>query len=134
MLENYKDWDDKLDSALWLFWTAYKVSTGMTLFQLVYGIEAVVPMEFVVLSLRISAAHKLPSEESLQHRQEQLLQLEEDRMLSALTVEVIQKRRQAWMSRQIKFKIFKEKDWVMMYNSKLGPHPCKLKLRYLGPY
>ena len=38
------------------------------------------------------------------------------------------------MSRLIKFKILKEKDWVMMYNSKLGPHLGKLKLRYLGPY
>ena len=66
--DNYKDWDDKLDSALWSFWTTYKVSTRMTPFRLVYGIEAIVPIEFVVPSLRISVAQKLSSEESLQHR------------------------------------------------------------------
>lgn len=38
------------------------------------------------------------------------------------------------MNRNIKFKIFKVGDWVMLYNSKLGPHPGKLKLRYIGPY
>ena len=38
------------------------------------------------------------------------------------------------MARQIKFKNFQKGDWVMMYNSKLGPHRGKLKLRYLGPY
>ena len=73
MADHYKDWDDKLDSALWSFWTAFKVSTGMTPFQLVYGIEAVVPMEFVVLTLRISSEYRLSPEESLKHRQEQLL-------------------------------------------------------------
>ena len=36
--------------------------------------------------------------------------------------------------RQVKFKIFQKGDWVMMYNSRLGPHPGKLKLRYFGPY
>ncbi len=30
--ENKKDWDDKLDSALWSFRTAFKVATGMTPF------------------------------------------------------------------------------------------------------
>ena len=65
MSDNYKDWDDKLDSALWSFWTTYKVSIGMTPFRLVYGIEVVVLMEFVVLSLRISVAHKISSKESL---------------------------------------------------------------------
>ncbi|MCO5601865.1 hypothetical protein L7F22_055990 [Adiantum nelumboides] len=53
--ENKKDWDEKLNSALWSFRTAFKVTTGMTPFRLVYGLEAVVPMEFVVLSLRVTA-------------------------------------------------------------------------------
>ena len=34
----------------------------------------------------------------------------------------------------IKFKVFKVKDWVMVYKSKLGPFPRKLSLRYIGPY
>ncbi|MCO5605726.1 hypothetical protein L7F22_059910 [Adiantum nelumboides] len=53
--EDHKDWDLKLDLALWSFRTAFKVTTGMTPFKLVYGLEAVVPMEFVVPSLRVSA-------------------------------------------------------------------------------
>ncbi|MCO5568833.1 hypothetical protein L7F22_022534 [Adiantum nelumboides] len=55
-------------------------------------------------------------------------------MQSAYLVEIGQRRRQAWMSRQVKFKIFQVGDWVMLYNSKLGPHPGKLKLRYFEPY
>ena len=68
------------------------------------------------------------------HRQQELLKLEEDRIHSAYVAEVSQHRRQAWMTRQVKFKIFQTNDWVMMYNLKSGPHPGKLKLRYFGPY
>lgn len=38
------------------------------------------------------------------------------------------------MNRNIKFKLFTEGDLVLPYNSKLGPHPGKLKLRYVGPF
>ncbi len=78
--DNKKEWDTKLDSALWAFRTAYKVSTGMTPFRMVYGLEAIVPMEFVVPSLRIAIQHKLSDEDSSVFRQEQLLQLDEDRI------------------------------------------------------
>ena len=129
---NHKDWDDKLDSALWSFRTAFKV-TRMTPFKLVYGLEAVVPMEFVVPSLRISAEKQSPKM-SVLHRSKYLMQLEEDRLVSSYITEVIQRRRQAWVSKNVKFKIFQVGDWVMLYNSRLGPHPGKLTLRYQGPY
>ena len=57
--DNKSNWDQKLDSALWSFRTAFKVTTGMTPFKLVYGLEAVVPMEFLVPSLRVAADSKL---------------------------------------------------------------------------
>ena len=132
--DNKSGWDKKLDSALCSSRTAFKVTTGMTPFRLVYGLEAVVPMEFVVPSLRVAADQRLPWEASLQIRQQQLNQLEEDRTVSSYVSDIIQSRRQAWVNRNIKFKIFKEGYWVMLYNSKLGPHPGKLKLRYIGPY
>lgn len=52
MSDNRKDWDQKLNFALWASRIAYKVSTGMTPFRLTYGLEAVVPMEYIVPSLR----------------------------------------------------------------------------------
>lgn len=132
--ENRSDWEDKLDSVLWAFRTAYKVATGMTPFKLVYGMEAVVPMEYVIPSLRLAIQYHLSPEDSINHRKQELLKLEEDQIYSTYVAEISQKRRQAWMTRQVKFKIFQKGDWVMMYNSKLGPHPGKLKLKYFGPY
>ncbi|MCO5615055.1 hypothetical protein L7F22_069343 [Adiantum nelumboides] len=132
--QNTTDWDEKLDSALWAFRTAFKVTTRMTPFKSVYGLEAVVPMEFLVPSLRVAVQQKLSPEESVNYRKEQLLKLEEDRIQSMYTAEIIQQRRQAWINRNIKFKIFSPGDWVMVYNSKLGHTPGKLKLRYVGPF
>ena len=55
-------------------------------------------------------------------------------MVSAYIAQIMQRRRQAWVAMNVKFKVFKEQDWVMVYNSKLGPFQGKLSLRYIGPY
>ena len=67
---------------MWSFKIAFKVSIGMTPFRLAYGLKAVVPMEFVVPSLRVSA-EKLPSNLSVRHKTRYLMQMEEEKMVSA---------------------------------------------------
>lgn len=47
--------------------------------------------------------------------------------------ETIQERRKAWADRNGKHKMFKEDDWVVVFNSRLGKHLGKLKLRWVGP-
>ena len=76
----------------------------MTPFRLVYGLEVVIPMEFLVPSLRIAVDQKLPIQESLKFRQHHLNQLEEDRSLSAYVLED-KNRRQASVTRNVKFKV-----------------------------
>lgn len=44
-----------------------------------YGLEVVVPMEFMVPSLGMAIKEKLPMEQSRAERIQELLQLEEDR-------------------------------------------------------
>lgn len=61
----------------------------VTPFKLVYGLEAVVPMEFLVPSLRIAIDHKLSAEEALNYRLDKLLELEQERIQSSYTSEVI---------------------------------------------
>ena len=39
------NWNLQLFSALWAYWTKVKTSTSFTPFQLVYGIEATLPIE-----------------------------------------------------------------------------------------
>ena len=72
-----EDWEDNLPSALWAYRTAYKVTTGHTPFQLMFGQEAVVPAEFMILSLRIALENKLGDVKSLRERLCNLNKLEE---------------------------------------------------------
>ena len=50
----------------------------MASFKLVYGQEAVMPMEYIVPSLRIARATDMADEATLEDRETQLVQLEED--------------------------------------------------------
>lgn len=59
---------------------------------------------------------------------------DEKRIHAAWTAEAVQKRRKRWLDRDAKFKIFREGNHVLMFNSKTSPHYGKLKLRWIGPY
>ena len=48
------DWEQKLSSVLWAYQTAYKTAVGTTPFQLVYGLNAILPIEFILPTLRVA--------------------------------------------------------------------------------
>ena len=53
MTVTYKDWHEMLPFALHVYRTTARTSTGATLFSLVYGMEAVLPAQWMVaLSLQ----------------------------------------------------------------------------------
>jgi hypothetical protein len=54
---------------------------GKSLFQLVYGQEKMIPMEFIVPSLHIAAITEISDIGAIEERLAQLFQLEEDRFL-----------------------------------------------------
>ena len=54
VVDSKKDWDTKLVAALWAYRTTFKVTTQATPFSLVYGGEAILPIELEVPSLRVA--------------------------------------------------------------------------------
>jgi hypothetical protein len=57
-------------------------------FKLVYGLEAVVPMEYLVLSLRIAAFTGMDDTDVVQDRLMQLMEIEEDRFIAGFHQQV----------------------------------------------
>ncbi|RVW62652.1 Gypsy retrotransposon integrase-like protein 1 [Vitis vinifera] len=50
MVETSRDWSEKLPFALWVYRTSFRTSTGATPYSLVYGMEAVLPVEIEMRS------------------------------------------------------------------------------------
>jgi hypothetical protein len=62
--------------------------TGHTPFMLVYGQEAVVPLEFLIPSLCVAAITQMTKRGAIQERLNQLLSMEEDQILVGFHQEV----------------------------------------------
>ena len=54
MVETSRHWSEKLPFSLWAYRTSFRTSIGVTLYYLVYGMEAVLPVEIETGSLRVA--------------------------------------------------------------------------------
>ena len=68
MVVTYKDWHEILPFVLHGYHTFVRTSTGATPFSLVYGMEAVLPIEVEIPSLRVIMETKLSEAEWIQNR------------------------------------------------------------------
>jgi len=59
-----RDWNVKLNECLWAYRNKVRTPTGNTLFSLVYGCEAVIPLKIQTPSLRVALATKMTDEDN----------------------------------------------------------------------
>ena len=64
MVETPKDWSEKLPFPLWAYRTYFRTSTGATPYSLVYGMEAMLPIEIEMGSLRVALEHQISETET----------------------------------------------------------------------
>ncbi len=129
-----RDWHLIMYSALWAYWTSVRNATEFTPFQLVYGLEAILPIQCEISSLKL-AVDLLPrtSEEEAQFLE--LIQLDETCLDEASANEAHKKRVKAQFNKNVKPRVFSEGDLVLLYDQEYDTLGAgKFKSLCMGPY
>ncbi|MCO5550470.1 hypothetical protein L7F22_003957 [Adiantum nelumboides] len=106
----------------------------MTPFRMVYGTQAVVPLEFAVPSLRMAEQYDMDFNVVLKKRLDDLQKLDKLRLRALLEQQIVQQKRKYWHDSKTKVREFKQGNLVLLYQSKLGPKKPNLKITWSEPY
>ena len=111
------NWHLQLFSALWSYRTTVKMSTGSTPFQLVYEMEATLPIECAVPSLKL-VVELLPNTTIDEEIFLFLNKLDETRRDATLANEAHKRRMKFQYDRTVQPHSFNEEDLVLTYDQK----------------
>ena len=119
---------------LWAYRTSVKLATGFSPFELVHGVEFVLPIECEIPSLKI-AIELLPDTSEVEERLLYLQQLDENRRDAAIANEIHKNWVKACYDQSVHPRNFSEGDLVLVYDQDkdiLGAG--KFVSMWLGPY
>ena len=102
MVETSRDWSEKLPFALWAYRTSFRTSTRATPYSLVYGMEAVLPVEIEMRSLRVTLEQQIFETEWVQYFFYQLSLLDERRLRAADHVQAYQRKMARAFKKRVK--------------------------------
>jgi hypothetical protein len=133
--ENKKSWDRKTMYALWADHTTTKTSTIKNPFDLVYGLEAHLPIKIQIPTPQVAQQFVI-DKEALQGRIDQLMELDETRRMAFDQMEKNQEKVKGTLDRNSRKSDFNKWDLVLLWDKrreKLGMHQ-KFDSLWLGPY
>jgi hypothetical protein len=107
-------WHVMFFSVLWAYRTSVKSATGFTPFQLVYGLEFVLPIECEITSLKL-AVQLLPNTSAEEELLLYLMQLDETYCDATLVIETQKKHVKSQYDKHVKPRTFFEGDLVLLY-------------------
>ncbi|PKI69600.1 hypothetical protein CRG98_010013 [Punica granatum] len=113
MTVNYKDWHEMLPFALLEYRTSIRSSTGATQYSLVYGMEAVLPIEVEIPSMRVIAESKLKEAEWANQRYEQLNLIDDKRLTALCHGQCYQQKMARTFNKKVRPREFSPSDLVL---------------------
>ena len=128
------NWHIQLFSALWEYQNSVNTTMGFTPFQLVYGLEAIIPIECEIPSLKLTI-DLLPNTNEEEQRLLYLSHLDKIRWDASLANESHQKCIKKRYDRSVHPRVFSEGDLVLVYDQDkdtLGAG--KFEPLWYGPY
>ena len=123
MVESYKDWSEFLQFALWGYRMTARISTGVRPYSLVYGYDAVLPVEVEIQSLRVLLETKIPEYQWMESRLAQLILLDEKRLKALHHMQLYQKRIARAYNKKIKPGKIREGELVLKHTKPLLTDP-----------
>ncbi|MCO5587528.1 hypothetical protein L7F22_041478 [Adiantum nelumboides] len=130
-----KRWDNFLDGAIWAYRTTYKDATQFTPFHLVYGQEALQPIELNIPTIKLTGRQEKNNDEAWIDRLLNLVELEWKREAAYHCYKKKSLQLKDKVNEGIKDKEIKEKSLVLRYNNALDNRfDAKFERRKEGPF
>ena len=135
MTITYKDWHEMLPFALHGYRTSVRTSIGATPFSLVYGMEAVLPVEVEIPSLSVLLDVKLDEAEWIRTRFNELSLIEERRLAAVCHGQLYQRRMKRAFDQKVRPRSYQTGDLVLKRILPPGTdNRGKWTPNYEGPY
>ncbi|XP_019166707.1 PREDICTED: uncharacterized protein LOC109162459 [Ipomoea nil] len=108
-----RDWQEMMEEALWAYRTTYRTPTQSTPYSLVYGVEAVLPLERQIPSLRLAIQEGLTDEDNVKLRLAELEALDEKKLQAQQSLECYQARISRAFNKRVRIRSFQVGDKVL---------------------
>jgi hypothetical protein len=112
--KNRRDWHDRLFEALWAYRVFVRTPTQATPYSLVYGSEAVLPLEVQLPSLRVAIHEGISNDEQIKLRFQGLNALEEGRLQAVQNLEISRQNMVRAYDKLVKHMVFRKGELVLV--------------------
>ncbi|KAJ4769671.1 hypothetical protein LUZ62_053928 [Rhynchospora pubera] len=134
--KNHRDWHEKLQEALWAYRTTYRTPTQATPYSLVFGAEAILPLEVEIPSLRVAMHAKMSLSERAQLRLDELDAMDETRLAAQQNLELYRAHMARAYDKLARPRTFREGELVLVLRRPIlgRHHGPKFAPNWEGPY
>ncbi|KAM2835940.1 hypothetical protein PS2_032803 [Malus domestica] len=132
-----RDWHERISEALWAYRTIHRTPTQATPYSLVNGVEAILPLESQIPSLRMAIQEGLTDEENAKLHLQELETLDKRRLEAQQHLECDQAQLSKAFNKKVHLRFFQIGDLVLaLHRPIITTHKTKRKFtsKWDGPY